>query len=573
MAEGTDNDIDAPRDNDRFKLSGQTIKGEFRVASFVAEGGFGVVYKAEQVTVGRAAALKVLKTPEEMTDEGRREFLESFAAEARTLGKLAHPNIVQVLDFGVDDMPNGERAGWMALEWIPGETLEDILKARRKSGGRSPAEIFPLVRDMLRPVAFAHDEGVAHRDLKPANVMLIKGKREVQVRLLDFGIAKMMSPDETAGSGATRTTSGKTACSPRYAAPEQFAGARTGPWSDVHALGMIITEMLVDRPCYPGKTMNAIVAEGLSRTRPSPAKFGVDVGAWEPVLARAVALRPDDRWRDAGAFLDALTEALPGATHPSVVAAPQGPAERPSSPVEAAASLTAPAPVHHTATRPAPMPLTATAVLAPADLAVAAAPAFEATTQGGALSEATAVLSEHSLAPPEPNLALGATMVAAPRASTPGGSQAIGFLPTQHAVQTPVATPVATAVQTPVPSRGPARGALLLALGCAAIVALGVGVWLVRRQGATPVNAAPASMVRAPAVSVPAEAPAPSPGAGPGFVAPTPEPSPEAGVNPSAVAPPVPAALDAPTTQDDEDQGRRRGRRRRRSRRDNIRIE
>ncbi len=342
--------------DDRFHLVGRTLKDEFRVERFVAEGGFGTVYQATQTTVGRDVAIKVLKTPEGLTPEARAEYLDRFGAEARTLGKLAHPAIVQVLDFGIDPLGEEGDTAWMALEWIPGSTLEDELKARRKQGGRPPAEAYALLRDVLRAVAHAHDLGTAHRDLKPANIMVVRGKRETTVRLLDFGIAKLMSPDEQAGSGATRTKSAQSACSPRYAAPEQLSGARTGPWTDVHALGLILTEVLTDRAVYPGKTLNALMVEALSRVRPTPAKFGVDVGPWEPILARAVALRPDDRYPNAGDLLDALEAALPEATRPSLArATPAWPPAAPgaSAPAVAFPAVTAPA-VLHAATAPAP---------------------------------------------------------------------------------------------------------------------------------------------------------------------------------------------------------------------------
>jgi serine/threonine protein kinase len=203
------------------------------------------------------------------------------------------------------------------MEWVEGRTLEDELRARRQQGGRHPFDAMSLLRPIFEAVAVAHDAGIAHRDLKPANIMVMRSRRTTTARLLDFGIAKLMEPDEEAGSGFTRTSSTRVAFSPRYAAPEQLSSARTGPWSDVHALGMILSEVLTDAAGYAGNDTTAVFAEALSPTRPSPAKHRVDVGAWEPVLCKALAMRPDDRYANAGDFLAALDAALPDATHPA----------------------------------------------------------------------------------------------------------------------------------------------------------------------------------------------------------------------------------------------------------------
>lgn len=103
---------------DPFRLSGTTLDGRFHVAREIAEGGFGVVYYAIQIALDRPVALKVLKSLTGMNDTARDHFHEKFAAEARTIARIRHPNIVDVYDFGISRMPSGELAPWMALEWI-----------------------------------------------------------------------------------------------------------------------------------------------------------------------------------------------------------------------------------------------------------------------------------------------------------------------------------------------------------------------------------------------------------------------------------------------------------------------
>ena len=119
---------------DRFGLSGTTLAGRYRVERQVAEGGFAVVYRAVQIALDRPIALKVLKTPPGLTDAARARFEHRFATEARTIGKLQHPYIVDVYDYGVSPMPLGDPAPWMALEWLEGETLEHELDPAPRRG-------------------------------------------------------------------------------------------------------------------------------------------------------------------------------------------------------------------------------------------------------------------------------------------------------------------------------------------------------------------------------------------------------------------------------------------------------
>ncbi len=333
---------------DPFGLVGSTLAGKFRVDRYVAEGGFGVVYQSTHVALEKTVALKVLKVPSELSDNARREFLDKFAQEAKTIARFEHPAIVRVLDFGTSPMPDGREAPWMVLEWIAGDTLADALGAYPRPP-RSPAQILALLRPVFEAVAYAHDEGIAHRDLKPANMMRVRGRRgEESLRLLDFGIAKVMREDDVgaAASGMTGTVSQGSGFSPQYAAPEQVMGTRSGPWSDVHALGLIVTELLLGRPAYNHADLTDLYADILGEPRPSPAKFGVDAGTWEPVLARALSTRPNLRYPNAQSLLDALTDSLAGA---------RGPAEAPPPPVVQSAAPLVPV-AHGTLAGPATVP-------------------------------------------------------------------------------------------------------------------------------------------------------------------------------------------------------------------------
>lgn len=276
---------------DSFGLLGELLDGRFRVESEIAEGGFGVVYRAIQIALDRPVALKILKVPPELDATARVAFREKFAAEAKTIARLRHPSIVEVHDFGIAQMPSGLVAPWMALEWLNGITLQALLEKRRGEGGQSPTQIFSQVRPILQAVAHAHQLGVVHRDIKPGNIMMteadaIGSSRGTVLRILDFGIAKLMDREEQHPTDGRTRTGGIPMFSPGYAAPEQIAFGRTGPWTDVHALGLLITEMLTDRPPYGVPDME-IFEQVLAPERPTPAAFGRDVGAWEPVLVNA----------------------------------------------------------------------------------------------------------------------------------------------------------------------------------------------------------------------------------------------------------------------------------------------
>ncbi len=290
---------------DRFGLVGSTLAGRYYVERQVAEGGFAVVYRAYQTLLDRFVALKVLKTPPDLGAENQQLFRERFAAEARTIARLKHPYIVSVYDFGVDVMTSGEPAPWMALEWLDGETLEADLDRRRGSGGRGTAETVQLLRPIIDALAYAHRQGIVHRDIKPANIMIVPAERGHVLRTMDFGISKMMRAgqhDTTKHTG----TSGSPGFSPHYASPEQVTFSHTGPWTDVHALGLVMTEMLTDQPPYSDTDGVHVFEQVMAPSRPTPRSKGKRFGQLEKLIEKAVALSPRQRWQSAGELLAAI---------------------------------------------------------------------------------------------------------------------------------------------------------------------------------------------------------------------------------------------------------------------------
>jgi serine/threonine-protein kinase len=278
--------------------------------------------------------------------DARAAWLALFRKEAQTLAALSHPAIVRVFDVGVASH-HGVEHPWMAFEWLDGVTLDESL---RGADGRSPREALALLQPAFDALAFAHDAGVCHRDIKPSNVMVVKAARGAPgLRVIDFGIAKA-DDDRDPGSGHTATDSSLVAFSAAYAAPEQVTRTRTGPWTDVHALGLLVTEVLTGERPY-GDVQGAGVVEAILRSeRPTPGRAGVDVGPWEAVLARAMARYPADRPQRAAALWTELSSCVEEA-QAAWAAHPRPP--RRSPPIAPAAETLAPATVATASSAPA----------------------------------------------------------------------------------------------------------------------------------------------------------------------------------------------------------------------------
>jgi serine/threonine protein kinase len=211
-----------------------------RVDLFVAEGGFGRVYRGHHLTLDRAVAIKLLKVPEEYSEGMRAIFVERFAQEARIIASLDHPAVVRALDFGVTRDAQGRETPYMILDWIDGQTLHRAIGARRDTGRPFDRdETLQLLTPVLEALALAHGRGIAHRDITPGNLMLVETPAGPALRLLDFGIAKVVDdtrPSQPEARDESHTHTALLAFSPRWAAPEQAArgaparGPTCTPW-------------------------------------------------------------------------------------------------------------------------------------------------------------------------------------------------------------------------------------------------------------------------------------------------------------------------------------------------------
>ena len=302
--------------SDPFGLIGTVLENRYRVDACVGEGGFGVVYRATHTVFAKQVAIKLLKVPAHFVADARASFVRKFVREGQLVAGLseAHPAVVRILDVGVATLA-GLGVPYLALEWLDGQTLDAHVQQRGPLGEAELLELLAPVVDALgKAHAGAAGQVIAHRDIKPQNLFVttgLGGRRAL--RVLDFGIAKVMQDGDDATSRATGATSTFTAFSPPFGAPEQFnpddIGA-TGPATDVHALGLVVGYALTGRPPYRGKNALQMAMEALGSKRPTPRALGATVSdALEAVCARALAVMPGERYPTAGELGAALRAA------------------------------------------------------------------------------------------------------------------------------------------------------------------------------------------------------------------------------------------------------------------------
>ncbi len=286
------------------RWSGRT-SGEFLVKHPLGSGGFGMVYLAEQVAIGRDVVVKVIRRA--LTDEPK--VAERFRREARVAARISHPNIVEVItagDCGDDEL-------YLAMEYVPGPTLADVIA----TDGRLPAwRALHIVEQIAAALAAAHAAGVVHRDLKPANVILadIPGRVD-HVKVLDFGIAKSLD-GETEGRSAL-TASGAIIGTPAYMSPEQVSGKLVDGRSDIYTLGVMLYEMVTGAHPYEATTPVEYIIHHLQDpiTPASERVPGVTVAPEvEQIILRCTAKSPEDRFHDAEALRQAVRHALQTST-------------------------------------------------------------------------------------------------------------------------------------------------------------------------------------------------------------------------------------------------------------------
>jgi serine/threonine-protein kinase len=387
------------------ELVGTVLAGRYRIVRKLGEGAMGAVYLGEHLRIGRRDAIKVLRE----SLAGDAEALARFGRGVRNVSLIQHPNVCTVYDFG--DTDDGRR--YLAMEYVPGQTLQELLQQEGRLPPARAAGIFAQVAGALQA---AHEAGIVHRDLKPGNVMVSPGRAGADaVKVVDFDIAK----GSRDGEPGDVTRLGFVIGTPEYMSPEQLLGMTLDGRSDEYSLALLLFRMLAGALPFRAADTQEMMVQRLTgdplRLDDVLPGFAAPPGLQE-ALDRAMQRRAEDRFESAAAFADAIAAALaPGAA-----------------PAASASGVFAPPPASRPEAEPATrggVPLTVIAPSEPARGPAAPAPArpwlTPARVAGGVLAASLAV----------------AGVWGVKRATAPARGAESAFLPETAQVAAPVRPP------------------------------------------------------------------------------------------------------------------------------------
>jgi serine/threonine protein kinase len=288
---------------------GRDLDGRYTVLEKLGSGGMGAVYRAEQHSVDREVAIKVINSS--LVSEP--EVIKRFLREAKLASKLSHPNAVGVMDFGQTD----DGVFYLVMELVTGRTLDDVIKAERIF---KPERVVRIAIQICDALEGAHALQIIHRDLKPSNIMLMASGRDL-VKVLDFGLAKSTSPDQTS---TTMTGAGAVVGTPAFMPPELATGEPCDARSDLYSLGVILYLLGSGRLPFMSDSVHELLALHASDD-PAPPMTGVPIGLAR-VIDKLLAKKPADRYQSAVLARTALEESLaiqtpaswPNDTYPSI---------------------------------------------------------------------------------------------------------------------------------------------------------------------------------------------------------------------------------------------------------------
>ena len=269
---------------------GKTVAGRFRIIDFIGKGGMGTVYLAEHETLPRRFAIKILKT-EYLTNE---LFVERFRREAIASSRVVHPNVVYITDFG--RLPEGNF--YIVMEFLEGTGLDSLLEAQ----GRIPlTRALPILIQLADALDHAHKMGVVHRDLKAENVLLVEERNRVDVvKILDFGIARLLVPDCT---NSRITSHGQVFGTPEYMSPEQASDKNLDGRSDIYSLGVLAFELVTGQPPFLSPNPADVLHAHLSQMPPPPSSMVPDFHVpriFDGVVLKCLAKKPTERYTTGG---------------------------------------------------------------------------------------------------------------------------------------------------------------------------------------------------------------------------------------------------------------------------------
>jgi serine/threonine-protein kinase len=294
---------DATKRADEDPLLGATLPGGYHVTNLVGVGGMGRVYCAEQVNLGRTVAVKVVHphlAHDEMT-------AARFLNEARAASRLSHPNSVAIFDFG----RTSDGHAYIVMEFLRGKDLSFVAHAE---GPLSPKRIVGVLRQTLAALHEAHLLGIVHRDLKPENIVLepLRSGSDF-VKVVDFGLAKILESDAPESGGRALTRPGIVCGTPEYMSPEHARGDPLDGRSDLYALGVVLFELLTGQVPFQSDSPTKTLLMHLTEPAPDPRTVAPDRGISQPfadLVAKTLAKSREDRFQDAQAFSLALERVL-----------------------------------------------------------------------------------------------------------------------------------------------------------------------------------------------------------------------------------------------------------------------
>ena len=470
--------------------------GKYEIRGVLGRGAMGTVYEAFDPVIDRRVAIKTVRLPDAADEDAQAE-LARFRREAQAAGRLHHPNIVGVFDYG--ETPE---LAYIVMEFVDGHTLKAALDKQERF---SPEAAVRLMEALLAGLQFSHERGVVHRDIKPANVILTDAG---DVKIADFGIARIES--------SSMTQAGTVMGTPAYMSPEQFMGQTVDARTDIYSSGVLLFQLLTGERPFEG-SMTSIMHKALNTAPPRPSELSVTApAAFDPVVAKAMAKRPEDRYATAADFARAIRAAL---TAPALTA----PTGVPPDAIAEDATMIAPA--ARPAVVPAVAPAAPTTPVTPASARSSRLPMLAGAgvvavllIGGGAWfalrpSAPQQVAAVGTTAPPSSTMP---AIAAAPPSTAPTPAPAVSP-PAAPAPTSP--PPVVAAVPTPAPVPVPAPAAAAA-------------------PPSTQVVPPPAPAPTPPPTPAPTPAPAPyiTPSAAPPVANPPPAPSPPAQYPPVQVA-------------------------------------
>jgi serine/threonine protein kinase len=321
--------------------------GKYLIRRELGKGAMGVVYEGFDPVIERVVAIKTI-LPQQLSSDEAQGVLARFKREAQAAGRLNHPNIVGIYDYGEviaeDDHTivappagapaNDQRVAYIAMEFVKGRELRDYFEANERF---ALSEVQRIMGEMLGALAHAHANGVVHRDMKPANLIVLD---DGTIKVADFGIARVEKSELTQAGTVMGT--------PSYMSPEQFMGQTVDGRSDIFSCGVILYQFLTGEKPFTGNT-TTIMYKVLREDPLAPSMLNVALpAAFDGVVRKAMAKNPDERYQTAQEFSDAIKAAVAGQTSDATIvntattpaAAQATPQTKPSSAAQTAASPT-----------------------------------------------------------------------------------------------------------------------------------------------------------------------------------------------------------------------------------------